>query len=168
MTVKYKYAENKILADVKKYIDKTYGEHYGQDEITCFDAWLAMGPNVDTSIKTAIKYLWRYGKKDGKNKKDLLKAIHYVVLAMYEDFYTGDKQDDETSEPILLTEDNEFDGELSKKIIRDKTETVPPYKIPWSEYLYPVTCSATERDRNSIQPKEYGLLSKEVWYNKIP
>jgi hypothetical protein len=24
----------------------------------------------------------RYGKKGGKNKKDLLKAIHYLVLAL--------------------------------------------------------------------------------------
>jgi hypothetical protein len=24
----------------------------------------------------------RYGRKDGKNKKDLLKAIHYLVLAL--------------------------------------------------------------------------------------
>ena len=30
----------------------------------------------------AIKYLCRYGKKDGKNRKDLLKAIHYIVLLM--------------------------------------------------------------------------------------
>jgi hypothetical protein len=30
----------------------------------------------------AIKYLCRYGKKDGYNRKDLLKAIHYIVLLM--------------------------------------------------------------------------------------
>jgi len=30
----------------------------------------------------AIKYLCRYGKKDGKNRKDLLKAIHYIVLLL--------------------------------------------------------------------------------------
>ena len=28
----------------------------------------------------AIKYLCRYGKKLGKNRNDLLKAIHYVIL----------------------------------------------------------------------------------------
>ena len=32
---------------------------------------------------TAIKYLMRFGKKDGKNKKDLLKAIHYIILLMH-------------------------------------------------------------------------------------
>ena len=28
----------------------------------------------------AIKYICRYGKKNGKNKMDLFKAIHYLVL----------------------------------------------------------------------------------------
>ena len=28
----------------------------------------------------AIKYLSRFGKKDGKNPKDLLKVIHYAFL----------------------------------------------------------------------------------------
>ena len=29
-----------------------------------------------------LKYLCRYGKKNGQNRKDLLKAIHYIVLLM--------------------------------------------------------------------------------------
>jgi hypothetical protein len=28
----------------------------------------------------AIKYLYRFGDKEGKNKKDLLKALHYTIL----------------------------------------------------------------------------------------
>jgi len=28
----------------------------------------------------AIKYLSRFGKKNGKSKQDILKAIHYCVL----------------------------------------------------------------------------------------
>ena len=28
----------------------------------------------------AIKYLIRFGKKEGKNEKDLLKCLHYVIL----------------------------------------------------------------------------------------
>ena len=31
-------------------------------------------------ITNAIKYLMRYGKKQGRNEKDLYKAIHYIVL----------------------------------------------------------------------------------------
>jgi len=42
--------------------------------------WHTLG-SVDTTCRdTAIKYLMRYGKKDGYNKKDLMKAVHYIVL----------------------------------------------------------------------------------------
>ena len=34
------------------------------------------------SKANAIKYLCRYGKKDGRNRKDLLKGVHYVILLM--------------------------------------------------------------------------------------
>ena len=39
-----------------------------------------------------MKYLARYGKKDGKNRKDLLKAMHYIILMMYAE----DTNNDET------------------------------------------------------------------------
>jgi hypothetical protein len=42
----------------------------------------------------AIKYLARYGKKGGKNRKDLLKALHYAILLMYfEDDLAGQEGD---------------------------------------------------------------------------
>ena len=71
--IDYKYSEDKILADVKQYIDKTYGQHYKSEDqdIQCLDAWIAMGDATPTFRNTAIKYLWRYGKKNGSNKDDL-------------------------------------------------------------------------------------------------
>ena len=40
--------------------------------------------NIDKDFcqANAIKYLCRYGKKSGHNRKDLLKAIHYIILLM--------------------------------------------------------------------------------------
>lgn len=88
---KYKYAENFILDEMMEYIDKTYGEHYKTTEETeCFDAWVALGSASSTSRDTALKYLWRYGKKDGNNKKDLLKAMHYIMLCLYVDHYRSE------------------------------------------------------------------------------
>lgn len=86
----WKYSEGKIVNDLWDYLKSTYGEHYttdGEDSIQCFDAWIAMGDATPTFRNTAIKYLWRYGKKNGNNKKDLMKALHYIVLCLHNDHY---------------------------------------------------------------------------------
>ncbi len=44
-----------------------------------------LGIDKDFCQANAIKYLARYGKKAGKNRKDLLKAIHYIILLMCSD-----------------------------------------------------------------------------------
>ena len=35
------------------------------------------------TIGDIIKYASRYGKKDGRNRADLLKILHYSILALY-------------------------------------------------------------------------------------
>ena len=77
----FKYDEPKFLKEVVEYIEKTYNQHYvGNKEIQTIDVWQTLG-SVDTTCRdTAIKYLMRYGKKGGHNRKDLLKAVHYIVL----------------------------------------------------------------------------------------
>lgn len=92
-SIQYKYAEDKILADLKAHLDKTYSEHYMTEDqsIECFDAWIALGDSTPTFRNTALKYLWRYGKKNGNNKKDLLKALHYVIMCLYVDHYKDNK-----------------------------------------------------------------------------
>ena len=82
--VDYKYNEGDILAEVQAYIDSTYGQHYvGNGEVQTVDFWESLGSLDTTARDTAIKYLARFGKKGGNNRKDLLKAIHYIVLMMY-------------------------------------------------------------------------------------
>jgi len=86
--IEYKYSEDRIIADMKAYIDRTYTEHYqGSGNIQCFDAWMALDSATTTFRDTALKYLWRYGKKSGNNKDDLMKALHYVMLCLYNDHY---------------------------------------------------------------------------------
>jgi hypothetical protein len=91
--ISYKYAEDRMISDLKAYIDNTYNEHYMTETqtIECFDAWIALGDSTPTFRNTAIKYLWRYGKKSGNNKKDLMKALHYVMMCLYVDHYKDDK-----------------------------------------------------------------------------
>jgi hypothetical protein len=91
--IKYKYNEAKIISDFQNYIDKTYGQHYMSEEqnIECFDVWLSLGESLPTFRNTAIKYLWRYGKKHGSNKDDLLKVLHYTLMMLYVDHYKDSK-----------------------------------------------------------------------------
>jgi len=90
---KYKYKEDQIISDFHAYIDKTYGQHYMTEEqnIECFDVWLSLGDSMPTFRNTAIKYLWRYGKKNGNNKDDLMKVLHYTLMMLYSDHYKDAK-----------------------------------------------------------------------------
>ena len=80
---RFKYNEDKFMAEALAYIDSTYGAHYiGADakETQVVDLWKSLGSLDTTSRDTAIKYLARFGKKGGYQKKDLMKAIHYTIL----------------------------------------------------------------------------------------
>ena len=79
-----KYNEDKILKEVGDYIKSTYGEHYAQvkEGVQVQDLLRSCGIDKDFCQANAIKYLARFGKKDGRNRKDLLKAVHYIVLLM--------------------------------------------------------------------------------------
>jgi hypothetical protein len=82
--IKFKYNEDKALEAIQAYVDSTYGQHYvGDGDVQTVDFWRSLGSLETTARDTAIKYLARYGKKGGKNRKDLLKAIHYIILMMY-------------------------------------------------------------------------------------
>jgi hypothetical protein len=78
----WKYNEDKILDEVRDYLQSTYHSHYTSDQsqTQTLDLIESIGDAEPFSRSNAIKYLSRFGKKDGKNKKDLLKAIHYCFL----------------------------------------------------------------------------------------
>ena len=79
-----KYSENEIIKDIETYVKNTYGGHYvGKDQVQIIDLLESLG-NVETTARdVAMKYLMRYGKKDGKNEKDLMKAIHYMIMMIH-------------------------------------------------------------------------------------
>ena len=88
----YKYSEDNYIQDIQDYVDSTYGQHYVNDGIQVVDVWQSRGTLSTTAADTAIKYIMRYGKKDGNNRKDLLKAVHYIMLMMYADDNTLEKK----------------------------------------------------------------------------
>ena len=81
----YKYNEDKVLNEIREYINNTYGAHYvGDDGTQLMDIIFSEGDAVPFCKWNAAKYVTRYGKKEGFNKKDLLKAIHYCMFLMHE------------------------------------------------------------------------------------
>ena len=77
----YKYKEDVMLDEAKNYIATTYGSHYtSTDGIQTLDLIQGIGDAEAFCRSNAIKYLSRFGKKEGKSKVDILKAIHYCTL----------------------------------------------------------------------------------------
>ena len=81
----FKYKEDEAVKEILDYLAATYNQHYvnKNNNDQTVDVWDALGSAETTCRDTALKYLMRYGKKAGKNRKDLLKAIHYIILLMY-------------------------------------------------------------------------------------
>ena len=105
-----KYNEDKIIKEISDYISNTYTEHYSttKDGFQVQDMLRHLGIDKDFCQANAIKYLARYGKKNGHNRKDLLKAIHYIVLLM-----SGEDQEyvDQIEEDALKTNNKEDTNE---------------------------------------------------------
>lgn len=81
--IDYKYSEDRILKEIKEYIDATYGEHYSQNKFQATEFIVDSGHGEGFCIGNIIKYAQRYGKKDGHNRKDLLKVLHYAIMAIH-------------------------------------------------------------------------------------
>ena len=81
--IDYKYNEGNTLAELNEYIDSTYDEHYSKNKFQATEFIIDGGHGEGFCMGNIMKYAQRYGKKDGKNRKDLLKVIHYAIIALY-------------------------------------------------------------------------------------
>jgi hypothetical protein len=77
----FKYNEGNILDELHAYIKKSYGSHYG-DRVQAQDLIVSSGHGEGFYMGNIIKYASRYGKKNGHSKDDLMKVLHYTVLAL--------------------------------------------------------------------------------------
>ena len=83
MNSSYKYSEDVILQQLKEYIDSTYGEHYSRNKFQATEFIMDSGHGEGFCIGNIMKYVQRYGKKDGYNRKDLMKVLHYTIMALH-------------------------------------------------------------------------------------
>jgi hypothetical protein len=86
----WKYNEDKILKDVEDYVTSTYKSHYcgHQQEyqgVQTIDLMAAKELASDFCQANILKYGSRYGDKDGRSKRDLMKVIHYAMLLLHFD-----------------------------------------------------------------------------------
>ena len=93
----FKYDEDKILEEAHEYIKSPYGEQYagGGQNMQIQDVFEQMNISEEFTRGCAMKYLFRFGKKNGKNRKDLLKCIHYVCLLYH--YSIGSEGQDENN-----------------------------------------------------------------------
>jgi hypothetical protein len=79
---RWKYNEDVILKEIRDYLGGTYRSHYASPEskTQTLDLIESVGDAEPFCRSNALKYLSRFGKKDGKSKQDILKAIHYCIL----------------------------------------------------------------------------------------
>ena len=79
--MKYKYNEGAALKELQKYIDSTYNEHYSKNKFQATEFIIDGGHGEGFCIGNILNYAQRYGKKNGKDRRDLLKVIHYGTVS---------------------------------------------------------------------------------------
>jgi len=82
LSISYKFNEGEILKEIQQYVDGTYVQHYAAGQIQSTEFIIDAGHGEGFAIGNIIKYAQRYGKKNGFDKSDLLKVIHYAIIAL--------------------------------------------------------------------------------------
>ena len=77
------YNEDKYLKELQDYILDTYKQHYSKSKFQSTQFILDSGQCEGFCIGNIMKYAQRFGKKNGKNRNDLLKILHYGMIALY-------------------------------------------------------------------------------------
>ena len=80
--IDYAFNEKELLDEMLGYINSTYNAHYSQNQYQSTQIIEDMGHGMGFALGNVIKYCQRYGKKQGFNRDDLKKVIHYGVIAL--------------------------------------------------------------------------------------
>lgn len=79
----FKYNEDVLVDQLKKYIESTYEKHYvGENNVQALDLIFSSGHGIGFTIGNILKYSSRYGKKNGYNRDDVMKILHYAILLL--------------------------------------------------------------------------------------
>lgn len=92
----YKFNEEELIRELILYVNSTYSQHYSRNKFQATEFIVDSGHGIGFTIGNILKYSQRYGKKGTREdaRKDLLKVLHYTLLALY----THDLQDKQLDE----------------------------------------------------------------------
>lgn len=81
----FKFNEDKYIKELYKYIESTYGAHYGKSKIQTTEIIIDRGRGLEFCLGNIDKYSLRYGEKGepSDHRKDLMKILHYAIIALY-------------------------------------------------------------------------------------
>ena len=81
--IEYKFNEFELIGELEDYVNSTYDQHYSQTKYQSTDFILDCGHGEGFCLGNVLKYVQRYGRKEGKNRNDLLKVLHYALIALH-------------------------------------------------------------------------------------
>jgi hypothetical protein len=81
----YKFNEEELISEFKRYVDSTYNQHYAKDKFQATEFIIDGGHGTGFCIGNVLKYAQRYGKKGtaADARKDLMKVLHYALIQLY-------------------------------------------------------------------------------------
>ena len=81
----YKFREDELIEEFRKYVESTYDQHYATDKYQATDIIIDSGHGTGFCLGNVIKYAKRYGKKgtSADARKDIMKVLHYALIQLY-------------------------------------------------------------------------------------
>lgn len=81
--INYKFNEEALAKELLTYINNTYSGHYSKNQFQSTEFIIDCGHGMGFAIGNVLKYAQRYGKKNGFNRADLMKILHYTIIALH-------------------------------------------------------------------------------------
>ena len=164
--VNYKFNEGALIQELQDYIDSTYDGHYSKNQFQSTEFIIDCGHGMGFALGNVLKYAQRYGKKDGANRKDLMKILHYALIALHQ-------HDLDNQEEVQLDLDlDDFTIDLSNS---DSISLSTMYNVDDMDYNSNIMVDVNDGSMTTITfgnsiddatPEEWDSASKKVMGNK--
>lgn len=99
--IEYRFNEDRVIREIKQYIDSTYSSHYAQNKYQATEEIIDDGDGYSWCRGNVLKYAKRLRRKGTVKdwRKDILKVLHYAIILLY----VHDKEYPEEKQNLTLT-----------------------------------------------------------------